>query len=390
MLQRVQIAVVVGGDLGESGLVVAHLQLRQPQRLADRIDLIDEVQRLEHVVQVGGARLVADMQVLRVLVVLQRVHGLVGAAVLEEAERTLGELLGGRVGRGLLRVSVRLGGRLRIVRRVLRGFGCLGGLRLVGGRLRGVVGRLLRVVHGLLQLREVTGLRLKIGDLLVGRILRALGRILTSLRVRDRLPVLLGLGLRVRDRLLRVLDGLLRVGHVLLGVRDVLRGLGLLGGILRVLGVLLRLVEVGGSLVGGLLLVGRLLVGLAGGGLSVLLGLVGLVLVGLRAVQVLAGLVELVLRVLGGLLGLGQRVRGGLYGRLGGLGGLVESVLRFECWLVGQCGGRRGDEHAGCDGDCRERCFLLVQKDLPFPIEFCVDFHSISHHDILAIHLSSK
>ena len=290
---------VVGLDHGHGQRGLRHLQRLQPVLRAQLVALVDHVQGLEQVVEAGRIVLRADMRVFEVLgdagigQILVRLLRVVG---LEPAGRALRLLLGGLV-RGLLRILRGLHGR------VVRG---LRRIRLPGGLLGG----------GL----RVSGLLVGLGELALGLVVRGLGLV----------ERLVGRGL--------VRLGLVERGLCLVGLR-----LRLVGGVVRLVELLPRVVGLRLGLVGrgfrgrggdgglGLRLL-RVLDGLAGllGGVLRLLDLGGIVRVARQAgglVELRLRLVALRLRLVRGLLGLvGLRLSLGGVGLLGG-GVLVELRL---------------------------------------------------------------
>ena len=348
---------VVGLDHGHRHRGLGHLQRFQTMVGAQLVAFVDHVEGLEQVVEAGRVVLRADVRVFQVLghavvgQILVRLFGLVG---LEPSGRALGLRLRGLV-RGLLR-GVR--GGLRLVVRVLRG-------RIL---VLGPVGLRLRVLHGLFGLVE-RGLRLVVGGLgvlhgLRVRVLRVGGLVqggggLVGLLLGGVLHVV-----RLVERGLRLVG--LGAGLVGLGFRGGLgdgglglRGLSVLDGLVGLLGLVLRLLDLGGIVrvardAGGLVeqalrLVGLLLGLLRGGGclVGLRLGFAERVLLrGGGLVELgLVGRVDLPLRVLHGLfglfLGLGGVVTDGLavvHGLLDGLGvlrALVGLVLRGGEAVVG-------------------------------------------------------
>ena len=348
---------VVGLDHGHRHRGLGHLQRFQTMVGAQLVAFVDHVEGLEQVVEAGRVVLRADVRVFQVLghavvgQILVRLFGLVG---LEPSGRALGLRLRGLV-RGLLR-GVR--GGLRLVVRVLRG-------RIL---VLGPVGLRLRVLHGLFGLVE-RGLRLVVGGLgvlhgLRVRVLRVGGLVqggggLVGLLLGGVLHVV-----RLVERGLRLVG--LGAGLVGLGFRGGLgdgglglRGLSVLHGLVGLLGLVLRLLDLGGIVrvardAGGLVeqalrLVGLLLGLLRGGGclVGLRLGFAERVLLrGGGLVELgLVGRVDLPLRVLHGLfglfLGLGGVVTDGLavvHGLLDGLGvlrALVGLVLRGGEAVVG-------------------------------------------------------
>ena len=344
---------VVGLDHGHGQSGLGHLQRFQAVLLAQPVALVDHVEGLEQVVEAGRVVLRADVRVFQVLghavvgQILVRLFGLVG---LEPSGRALGLRLRGLV-RGLLR-GVR--GGLRLVVRVLRG-------RIL---VLGPVGLRLRVLHGLFGLVE-RGLRLVVGGLgvlhgLRVRVLRVGGLVqggggLVGLLLGGVLHVV-----RLVERGLRLVG--LGAGLVGLGFRGGLgdgglglRGLSVLHGLVGLLGLVLRLLDLGGIVrvardAGGLVEQALRLVGLLRGGgclVGLRLGFAERVLLrGGGLVELgLVGRVDLPLRVLHGLvglfLGLGGVVTDGLavvHGLLDGLGvlrALVGLVLRGGEAVVG-------------------------------------------------------
>ena len=304
---------------------VGHLQRGQALLGAQVVALADVLEAGLHVLQAGRVALRAQIdgrKVLRGVRVGQDLDRVLRAARLEEAERTLGDLelrgvRGGLLGIGLLDGGV-VGGprvRLRLVRvrgRPLRlvqlrlggvGLGIRLGLRVRGGLTIGLC--LCRVgLGGVVCFAGLVGVRLRlvVGRLgLVGLGLRVLG-LLRRIRLR---------GLRVPDVSLRGLELAVRGLQVLVRLLQLLLGLLDLGGVVRVGGGLLDVIQLRLGLVGRLL--GGVGLGVGGRlvGLRLIHALLGLGLIGVQLAHVVriglglrvgCSLVRLGLVVLGGLL----------------------------------------------------------------------------------------
>ena len=275
----------LGGEIGlgdgQRHQAVGDLQRLEPLGGAQLVALLDHLQRTTHVLQGDGIVLVARVDVPHVLV-----DGLVGqdtvgerVAAFEEVYRGLRLLRLRPVQRGLrvrdgLVGSVQRGLRVRLGRVGLR---CrvLGlaerGLRVLHVRLRVGHGGLGLVQRGLVRRLRVLGGRqhgLRLIVRVPGRVHVLSGRIHVAGRLRGRALGLIIGGLRVRVREIGL-------GGVLAGrIQRILRGLGGLGGLLRVgilgggLGLVVRVLRVLCGLLG-------LIRGL-GGGIGGLLRLVGL------------------------------------------------------------------------------------------------------------------
>ena len=395
-----RVRVVVCGELRVDGVHVVDGPFRQSEATANLVALVNQVERLEHVLQAGRGALVPNLHPVLVLVFDEHVERMLGVLVrivgsklpLVEADGTGCELLVSIVGGGFLRVRVGLcgvGGRgLRVrvlllladavlrVRRVLVGRG----LRGVGVVLRGQRGFEfgLELADGLLRF---VGLRLRVRGCLVGLVLVRLGSGFVLLGCGQIVGLLLGFLLGLFDLLVggfQLLGGLV---ELLAGVGERLLGFLLVFRIGGLTGVLLGLVQVLLSLIDGGLRVLRLLVGSVQSGLgAVHLGL-GLVDGGLRVVNVGLRLIQIGLGfiVFGlGFVHFGLCVRLGVGLGVGGLDGLSDGILSLGycvlrlfdgtvhvrldivgiiCERGGRCGERR---------DCHGRgdeCFLDVCQD---------------------------